>query len=234
MTTVTSRPQPVPAPTVRQVRRWGLLLGSFAVACLVILALPVPSLGMQVLVLVVGFSVATVAVARHSGDDMLLRAWGILAAMSVLMVLPDWFLADVLGSIRFPDTGAPFIGAIPLFMAGMWTIALMPVVLAGLAATMRWGLAASTLVAVLVGGGILAAAERLAPGIPLWEARDVSVVAGVATYVVIPELVLCAAAFLLVRSSPVMPRWSVILCTVLLPFTYTGMLAVSYQFTGDL
>jgi hypothetical protein len=87
------------------------------------LLLPVGSLGLRVLLLTVGYSVAILVLAVRTGDRVLLAFWSTLAPMSVLMVLPDWFLSAELGVLVFPDTGAP-IGTMPIFMAFMWTIAL--------------------------------------------------------------------------------------------------------------
>ncbi len=213
-------------------RRWVVLYAGFTGAAVLALALPAPALGWRVLILVAAFHLALVWLARTTADDALWRAWTILAPLSVLMVLPDWFLADVLGSITFADTGGPFIGAVALAMAGMWTIALMPVVLLGLVVDRRAGLAAGSVAAAAAGLAVFVGAEVAAPLIPLWAPVEVAMTAGLATYVVVPELVLSVLAFLLVRFAPHLPGWAVAGGVLLIPFTYTGLLAVSFQFFG--
>ena len=71
-------------------------------------------------------------------------------------------------------------------------------------------------------------AELLAPAIPLWEPVGVAQVAGVALYVLLPELALCLAAYALVRVPH--PRPVTIGGIIGIPFMYLGMLATAYQF----
>ena len=158
---------------------WLWLHLGFAVAAAVGLLLPAPALGWRVLVMVVGYHVALVLQARLTRDQVLWRAWAVLAPFSVLMVLPDWFLAAELGVLVFPDTGGPFIGAVTLAMAGMWTIALMPVVLLAWTVTARRTLAAGVVAAAVAGGLLFFGAELVAPRIPLWEPVGVTLVAAI-------------------------------------------------------
>ncbi len=211
-------------------RRWiGLHVG-FALAAVVVLLLPVPAQGWRVLGLVVGYHVACVLTARLGNDPVLWRAWTILAPLSVLMVLPDWFLSDVLGSLAFAVEGGPYLGTVPLAMAGMWTIALMPI--AGFAwwAGQRAGTPAAIAAAGASGAVVFVGAELAAPVLGLWEPVQVATVAGVATYVLLPELVLSIAAAMLVCFAEALPRPALAGLTALLPFTYLGLLATSYQF----
>jgi len=211
-------------------RVWLGGLAGFAALAVVGLALPVGSLGMRVLVLVIIFHIGAVLLARH--DAYLWRAWRVLAPMSVLMVLPDWFLSAQLGTLLFPATGAPFVGTVPLFMAGMWTIALLPIVLVGRLVAQRRGLIRGALSAGLAGFAMFWFAELIAPGIPLWEPVGVAMVAGIAAYVIVPEIVLSAAAFIVVATSGRIDWRATAALVVLLPFTYTGMLATAYQLLG--
>lgn len=221
-------------PTAVQIRgrNWIVLNVGFAVLAGAVLLLPAPALGWRILALVAAYNVLVVIVARRTDDRELWRAWTVLAPLSLLMVLPDWFLSDVLGTLAFPNTGGPFIGTVPLFMAGMWTIALLPVVLLALAVAARSGVSAGVMTAGLVGLGLFYVAELVAPSIPIWEPAGVQMTAGVATYVLLPELVLSASAFLVVWAARTVPATAVAWMVALLPFAYLGMLASSYQFLG--
>ncbi|MCB0914299.1 MAG: hypothetical protein KDC23_01155 [Actinobacteria bacterium] len=237
-TSRTAGPNQPPSPPLR-LRTWGLAAGGFAIVAALGLAPPLGELGWRVLALVVVFHLGVVVLARSTRDTVLWRMWIILAPMSVLMVLPDWFLSAVLQTLYFPDTGSPFIGTVPVFMAGMWTIALMPVVVVGLVAAGRRDRATSTgsfiagAAAAGFGGLVMFfGAELLAPAIPLWEPTGVAMTAEVAGYVLIPEIVLSAATFAVVATSWRIPPVATASLTVLLPFTYTGLLATSYQFLG--
>lgn len=237
-------------------RVWLLGLAGFALVAGVVLVLPIGALGWRILLLVLLFHFGLVMLAHRTGDEYLWRAWTVLAPLSVVMVLPDWFLSAVLGSLEFPDTGGPFIGTVPLFMAGMWTIALIPIVLVGALVEQRTGTAAESggaatgdsrgMAVAAVDRGLLMGAtaaaiagliffwvaELVAPSIPIWQPVDVPLFAGVAAYVLLPEAILSAAAYVLVATAGRVPRAATAALVALLPFTYTGMLATSYQFLG--
>lgn len=218
-----------PPTYTRQWLGFHLLFAAVAVA---VLLLPVGDLGFRVLLLVIGYNIAVPWLARATHDEVAWTAWLVLAPMSLLMVLPDWFLSAVLNTIDFPNTGAPYIGTVPLFMAGMWVIALLPLMLIG-----RWvesvkgPLIAFATVAV-AGLGLFIAAEWLAPALPLWEPLGVAQIAGVAVYVLLPELALCVATFELVRAARTRPVPLTVGGIIIIPFMYLGMLATSYQFLG--
>jgi len=225
----------MPEPQTATDRGWGTWLtfhAAFAVLAVAVLMLPWPERGWQVLGLVVVYHVALVAVARWRRNATLWRAWTVLAPLSVVMLLPDWFLSEVLGVLSFPDQGGVYLGTVPLAMAGMWTIALMPVVGIGIAASDRAGAAAGLAAAGLAGGLLFLGAEAAAPLLGLWEPIGVQEVAGIAGYVLLPEVVLSICAYQLVAPAARLPRWTVAWLTLLLPFTYLGLLATSYQFLG--
>jgi hypothetical protein len=201
------------------------------VLCAVVLALPVPALGWRVTALVVAFNLALPALARRWALPGWHRAWAVLAPLSVLMVLPDWFLSAVLGTLTFPDTGAPYLGTVPVFMAGMWTMALFGLVVLGAVVEQRRGARAGLLAVALGGLAVFVGAEWLAPVVPLWEPVGVATVAGVAPYVLPAEVVLSVAAWLLVRGSD-RPRVWTAAGVIALPFLYLGLLATGYQVLG--
>lgn len=211
-------------------KRWIALHGGFAVVAVAVLLLPAGQTGIKVLLLVLGYNIAVATTARLTHDDVLWRMWSVLAPMSVLMILPDWFLGAVLGSITFPNTGSPFIGTMPLFMAFMWTIALLPICLLGYWAEGTRGQAAGFITTAIAGFALFLGAEWLAPAIPLWEPVGVAQVLGVAVYVLLPELALCVATYALVRVPH--PLAVTVGGIVAIPFMYLGMLATSYQFLG--
>ncbi|WP_028645465.1 DUF6989 domain-containing protein [Nocardioides sp. URHA0020] len=168
----------------------GLLVGG-AVA----LSLGAPAQGWGVLLLVVAYVVALLAVCRATGRADLLALAGFVALVSVFQVLPDWVLADLVGTLRFPDHGGPRVDdVIPLAMAAMWVAPLFAAVaLSG----GRPGHAA------VLAGVIFLGAELLAPTLGLWEPTgDTHRLLGVAVYVVPAEAALgwaAATAFAHVR-----------------------------------
>lgn len=203
-----------------------------AVLAVVVLALPAPSLGVRVTVLVVAYHLGMLLVGRTAWGQGWGRAWLVLAPLSVLMVAPDWFLSAELETLDFPDTGAPFIGTVPVFMAGMWVMALFPLVLLAGWLEGRFGRRAG-LAGVAVAGALLFwAAELLAPVLPLWEPRDVATVGGVAAYVLPAEVMLSAAVWLLVRGVLWRTRTVTAVGVAALPVAYTGALVLGWQLVG--
>ncbi|NYG53940.1 DUF6989 domain-containing protein [Nocardioides perillae] len=192
--TTASRPDPV--GTSRQglgplVALHALFLAGGAVA----LALDPPAQGWGVLACVAAYAVGLPLVCRATGRDDLGALAVFLLLVSVWQVLPDWVLVDLVGTLRFPDTGGLRVDdAIPLAMAGMW---LAPLFVALALSGGRPGRAAVLAAAVFAG------AELLAPVLDLWEpVGDTARVLGVAVYVVPAEAALgwaAATAFALVR-----------------------------------
>lgn len=174
------------------------LLAGGAVA----LSLDPPAQGWGVLVCVVAYVVALLAVCRVGGHTDLFALAGFLALVSVFQVLPDWVLADLVGTLSFPDRGGPRVDdVIPLAMAAMWVAPLfVAIALSG----GRPGRAA------LLAGLIFTGTELLAPTLGLWEPTgDTERLLGVAVYVVPAEVALgwaAAFAFAQVRHSALLAR----------------------------
>lgn len=175
----------------------GLLLGG-AVA----LSLDPPAQGWAVLGCVVAYVVALIAVCRATGRQDLASLAGFLVLVSVFQVLPDWVLADLIGTLRFPDTGGPRLDdVIPLAMAAMWVAPLFAAV------ALSGGRPGRT---ALLAGLIFLGTELLAPVLDLWEpVGDTHRVLGVAVYVVPAEVALgwaVATAYGLVRQQALPAR----------------------------
>lgn len=179
----------------------GVHAGLFAGGA-VALSLDPPAQGWGVLVCVVGYVVALLAVCRSTGRTDLLSLAGFLVLVSIFQALPDWVLVDVVGTLRFPDRGGPRVDdVIPLAMAAMWVAPLFAAVaLAG-------GRSAR---AALFSALIFLGAELLAPALGLWRpVGGTHRLLGVAVYVVPAEAALgwaAATAFARVRRSSLPPR----------------------------
>ena len=154
--------------------------------------LDAPGRGWVVLAVVVAYVLALPAAARAAGRRELVGLWAFLVPLSVCQILPDWVLADLVGTLAFPDTGGPRAGdAIPLAMGGMWVAPLLLTV--ALARDSAWRAAGIALV-------LFAGAELAAPVVELWEPTEAArQVGGVALYVLPAEAVLGAATLLAAR-----------------------------------
>jgi hypothetical protein len=173
-----------------------LVLGGIA------LSLPVPAQGWAVLVVVVAYAAALPVVCRAVGRPDWAALALFLVPVSVFQVLPDWVLADLVGTLAFPDRGGPRVDdVIPVAMAAMWVA---PLFVALVVAGLRPGRSALTAAVVFAG------AELLAPVVGLWEpVGDTTRVLGVAVYVVPAEAALgwaAAVAFGATRGRPASVR----------------------------
>ena len=166
---------------------------AFAVLCVVVLLAARDQPGPALLALTLGYNIGLPWVCSIIDDRDGLALWRFLLPLSVFMVLPDAFLAAHLGVLVFPDTGSPYLGPVPLFMAGLWVIPLFLIVRAG----DRGGAAAAALAALI----IFTAAEATLWAVPVWYAREVAQIGHVAVYLVVPETVLGVSTWLAWRAT---------------------------------
>jgi hypothetical protein len=191
---------------------------------------------MRILAAVVAWHVAVVATAALRRDAAWASAYALVAPMSLLLVLPDQFLAVGLGTITFPDTGAPFVGQIPVFMAGMWAIPLAAIVLAGRAAERRagprtgpaWGVATGTLVGLF----LFVSSEALSGALPIWKPVGVPMLGPVAAYVLPAEAILSATVVLADQWARGRPTVQRVLAGAFVVQAYVGGLAVGWVLLG--
>ena len=196
---------------------------AYAAATLTALLLPAPAKGWAVLAVSFGGCAGLVVLARALDRPAWSAALGVLIPISIFQLVPDWFLADALGTLHFPDTGGIRVGGvIPLAMCGMWALPLFLVVLIARDSVARGALAAFVL---------FLGTELAAPTAALWEpAGDVTKVAGVALYVLPAEAVLGAATVLAVRATRDRPLGERLLAAAAVSTLYTGALALCWFF----
>ena len=221
---VTNAPQ---EPSPQSVRDAVVFHVAFALLALAGLALPAPDLGWRLLGLVVVYSVALPLIGRARGHDEWVPLWGFLALVSLFQVIPDAFLASVLGTLNFPETGGPRLGLLPLAMAGMWTIPLWITVFTARqldGGSLRRGL----WIAALVCGIVLVSSEATLWAVPIWEAVGVTTVGHVAVYVIVPEILLGAVTYLAYMNTRDQ-SWAVKLAAAgLVSLVYLGALCASF------
>ncbi|MEO0559849.1 MAG: hypothetical protein AAF170_16895, partial [Bacteroidota bacterium] len=154
--------------------------------------------------------------------------WGFLALVSLFQVIPDAFLASVLGTLVFPETGGPRIGKVPLAMAGMWTIPLW-VSLFTARQLDQGSLYRGLWIAALVCGVVLASSEATLWAVPIWEAAEgVTTVGRVAVYVILPEVLLGAVTYLAYHLSRERSWAAKGAVAGLVALVYLGALCASY------
>lgn len=166
---------------------------AFAGLCAVVLALPVElAQGWRVLVLVLVHGVALPVLALVRGHRDLLSIIAFVWPLSAFLLLPDWVLSALLGTLVFPDDGAPRVDTMPLAMAGMWAIPLTASTWVG----HRLGPQLGPLGAGVVALAIFVASEAVAPWVGLWAPTDdVTTWGGIALYVLPAEWILAVVTF---------------------------------------
>jgi hypothetical protein len=199
-----------------------------AVAAAALYLAPPVYYGWTVLGLVVGWHVALLLTAMLRGHGEWIYLWSFLLPLSLLQVVPDWILADFVGSLRFPDHGVPRIGSVPVYMAGMWAIPLFLVLHFADALSGRLLRAAAAMVLALL---VFASAEWYAAPLGLWQAVNVTQAPyGVALYVLPAEALLGLAAWWAYHAT----QWSNILTRSLvaagISVFYTGALVMGWFF----
>lgn len=179
-----------------------LVHAALLIAGAVAVSLDAPAKGWAVLAIVIGYVVALQVAARRTGQVELQALAAFLVPVSIFQLLPDWVLADLIGTLRFPDTGGLRVDdVIPVAMAGMWVAPLF------LAVALAGGRPAR---AAVLSAVIFLGTELAAPGLGLWEPTgDTTQWAGVAIYVIPAEAALgwaAAVAFAATRRSGVPAR----------------------------
>ena len=197
------------------------------VLLVLVISLGIP-VGQRLCGLVVFYNVALPALAWRRGHAEWLRLWAFLAPLSALQVFPDWFLADQLDVLVFPDTGSPLIGVVPIYLAGLWTIPLFIIVLLGRRVAVR---GRRDIVPALVAAASLllfAGSEATLWRIPIWRAQGVTMVAHVALYLLVPEAVLGLAAFVAYESTLGRSVWHRLSAAFTVMLIYLGGVCLFY------
>jgi hypothetical protein len=205
----------------RGLRAIGAFHAAFFLCSGLIALLDAPTKGWAVLGLVIAYNIGLPLIARAVGRRDWLALWAFLLPVSIGQVLPDWLLAELVGTLRFPDIGGPRLDdAITLAMGGMWVPPLF-IVLA--LARGRAGVAAGLALVVFAGS------ELLAPVLELWEPTgETTRIAGVALYVLPAEAALGWAAATAFTLTTTAGRTGRLAAALAVSTFYTGALVLSY------
>lgn len=205
----------------------------FAISSVLVLNIPVGSLGNRIFGLVIGYNVALFTVASKNGYQDWLDLYKFLAPLSFLQVLPDVFQANYQNVLVYPDTGGPFIGPVSAAMAiGLWTIPLFALTLLGRYAEQKKGRKKDGYAAVALAGLIVfGVAEGQAWRIPIWETKNCKQLGKMAYFSLAADMVL---GLLVYAFSPVVASYSLLLrlvAAILMMLTFTGTASIVYLFT---
>ncbi|MFW9767532.1 MAG: DUF6989 domain-containing protein [Candidatus Thorarchaeota archaeon] len=171
----------------------------FAILAAITLLVPIPTatISGKMLVLVLVYNGLVVLEFFGRGYEDWKNIWIFVFILSLLMVFPDWYLAETLGALQFPDDGFPMIGgAIPFYMAGLWAIPFFIIVFLGKEVQNRKSQSLAYVVVSVVSVLIFVMAELILVNLPSWSATVIGMTGNLAWYIIIPELILGLSTFI--------------------------------------
>ena len=155
--------------------------------------------------------------------------WIFSIILSILMVFPDWFLAETLHALQFPDDGFPMIGgAIPIYMAGLWAIPFFIILFIGNEAQKRKSMQFAYGLVALVSILIFTLAELTMVYLPSWTATVRGMTGNLAWYIIIPELFLGLSLFIGYNITKDKQLWVKILGAFTIMILYIGNASFFY------
>lgn len=182
--------------------------------------------GWTLLWLVAGYHLAVPAWSLIRSHTEWLVLWLYLLPLSVAMVLPDWALVRIVGTLHFPDHGQWRIGGtVPLMFMGTWTMVLLPLVL--VAQSSRLPYLTLTLASLVV----FAVSEWAARSLHLWYVQNVWTFYGVAIYALLPKVLLATVVLHAYRSQRGAAVFDRIVIAAGISIFYTGAMVLSLLLT---
>ena len=202
----------------------------FAMIAAVTLLIPFQAvISVKLLIIVIIYNGLIISVFYLRGHDGWKRIWIFTFILSLLMVFPDWFLADTLGALQFPDDGFPMIGgSIPVYMAGLWVIPFFIIVFIGRELQERKSVKVAYGTVSILSVLIFALAELTLVSLPSWSATVNGMVGNLAIYIILPELILGLSVFVCYNIVSAMPIWMKILGAFSVMVFYIGNASFFY------
>jgi len=172
----------------------------FSVVCAAFLFVPLDMpVGIRLLILVVVYNILIPVIGLIRSHPEWIRLWRFAFFLSLFQVFPDRFLAEVLGVLVFPEDGCFTFGAVSGYMAGLWAIPLFLVIFIAGVIEERGFPKIAPWVAAAVALVIFGTSEETLWLLGSWYAQDVLMIDHAAVYILIPEMILGLAAFLMYR-----------------------------------
>ncbi|MGY5859816.1 MAG: hypothetical protein RTU63_10640 [Candidatus Thorarchaeota archaeon] len=166
------------------------------IAAITLLFLPAAA-DAKMLVLVIIYNALIVIEFNLKGHEEWKSIWLFSFILSLLMVFPDWYLADTLGALVFPVGGLPYIGgSIPLYMAGLWSIPFFILIFVGKEIQKRKSIEMTYGIVAILGVLTFVLSELTLVNLPSWSATVTGMTGNLAWYIIIPELFLALSTFI--------------------------------------
>jgi len=171
----------------------------FAVLAAITILFPFPGVlvDQKMLIVVIIYNALIVIEFKLKGHAEWKSIWLFSFILSLLMIFPDWYLAETLEALVFPPGGLPFIGgAIPLYMALLWSIPFFIILFVGKEMQKRKSIEMTYAIVSILGVLIFVLSELTLVNLPSWTATVTGITGNLAWYIIIPELFLALTAFI--------------------------------------
>ncbi|MFW9844781.1 MAG: DUF6989 domain-containing protein [Candidatus Thorarchaeota archaeon] len=215
----------------KSIKDFILIHMTFAVLAAITLLFPFPGAFVdgKMLFLVILYNALIVVEIFYKGYGEWKNIWLFSFILSLFMVFPDWYLAVTLGALVFPPGGLPMIGgAIPLYMAGLWSIAFFIILFVGKEVQKRKSIETTYAVVSILGVLIFILSELTLVNLPSWTATVTGMIGNLAYYIVIPELLLALSAFMCYEYVLEKKIWMKILGAFVVMIFYIGNASFFY------
>ncbi len=182
----------------KSIRDFLVIHAIFAFLAVLALLIPVAApISSKLLLVVIVYNGLIFLEAVQKGYKDWMSMWVFAIILSILMVFPDWYLSETLGALQFPVDGFPMIGgAIPIYMAGLWTIPFFTIMYIGKQVEERKSVNFSYIIVSVLSIAIFTLAELTLVYLPSWTATVNGMTGNLAWYIIIPELILGLSAFI--------------------------------------
>jgi len=170
----------------------------FAVITALTLLMPVTApMSAKLLIVVIVYNGLIMLQGFRIGFEDWMRIWIFSFILSLLMVFPDWYLAETLGALQFPPDGFPMIGnSIPIYMAGLWAIPFFIILFIGTQVQERKSIKLAYFTVAALSLLIFGMAELTLVNLNSWQATVIGMTGNLAWYIIIPEILLGLSAFI--------------------------------------
>ena len=214
----------------KPIRDFVLIHVIFAVLAAVTLLIPIPTATVsgKMLVIVILYNGLIVVEFYSKGNEDWKSIWIFAIILSLLMVFPDWYLAETLGALQFPIEGIMIGGAIPLYMAGLWSIPFFIILFIGKEVQSRKSENIAYSIVSMISILIFVLAELTLVYLPSWTATVIGMTGNLAWYIIIPELILGLSVFICYNIVKDKKIWMTILGAFTVMILYIGSASFFY------
>lgn len=203
----------------------------FAILAAITLLFPFPTATIdgKMLIIVILYNALIVVEFNLKGYSEWRNIWLFSITLSLLMVFPDWYLAETLGALVFPTGGLPMIGgAIPIYMAGLWAIPFFIIIFIGSEIQKKKSTQFTYLIVSIITVIIFVLSELTLVYLPSWTATVTGMTGNLAWYIIIPELLLGLSAFICYNAITGREIWMNLTGSFIVMILYIGTASFFY------